>query len=50
MDFDNWTITGNSSDYDILEEEKETITKNDDVWFKTKKEIWGGRVLLISYS
>ena len=37
MDFDDLTITGNYSDYDILEEEKETITKNDNVWVKTKK-------------
>ena len=44
------TITDSYSYYDILEEEKETITKNDNVWFKTKKEIWRGRVLLITYS
>ena len=50
MDFDDLTITGNYSDYDILEEEKETITKNDNIWFKTKKEILRGRVLLITYS
>ena len=50
MDFDDLTITGNYSDYDLLEEEKETITKNDDVWVKTKKEKWRGRVLLIPYS
>ena len=31
------TITGDYSDYDILEEEKDGITKNDDVWVKTKK-------------
>ena len=31
MDFDNLTITGNYSDCDILEEEKEAITKNGDV-------------------
>ena len=49
MDFDEWTITGNYSDYDILEEEKETINKNDNVWVKNKKYIWRGRVLLISY-
>ena len=36
MSFDNLTITGDYSDYDILEEEKETIFKNDEVWFKTK--------------
>ena len=37
MDFDDLTIPGGYSDYDILEEEKETISKNDEVWFKTKK-------------
>ena len=31
MDFDDLTITGNYSDYDILAEEKETITENDNV-------------------
>ena len=50
MSSEDLTITGNYSDYDFLEEEKDTITKNDDVWVKTKKEIWRGRVLLISYS
>ena len=30
-------ITGKYCDYDILEKEKETITKNDNVWVKTKK-------------
>ena len=35
--FDDLTITGNYSDNDILEEEKETITKNNNVWVKTKK-------------
>ena len=50
MDFDDLTITGNYSDYDILEEEKEIITKNDDICVKTKKEKWRGRVLLIPYS
>ena len=47
MDFDDLTITGNYSDYDILEEEKETITKKYNVWVKTNKETWRGRVLLI---
>ena len=37
MAFDNLTIIGNYSDYDILEEEKETITENKNVWVKTKK-------------
>ena len=37
MYFDSLTITGNYNDSDILEEEKETITKNDNAWVKTKK-------------
>ena len=37
MDFDDLTIPGDYSDYDILEEEKEDIYKNDEVWVKTKK-------------
>ena len=37
MSFEDFTVTGNYSDYDILEVEKETITENDDVWVKTKK-------------
>ena len=44
MSSDDLTITGDYSDYDILEEEKDTITKNNDVWV-AKKKIW--RVLLI---
>ena len=39
------TITGDYSDNDIFEEEKDTITKNDDVWVKTKKEIWSNSVI-----
>ena len=31
------TITGNYSDYDILEEEKDTINENNNFWVKTKK-------------
>ena len=50
MYFDDLTITGKYSDYDILEEEKEIITKEDNVWVKTKKDIWRGRVWLIPYS
>ena len=50
MYFEDLNITGNYSDYDILEEDREIITKNDDVWVKTKKEIWIWRVLLITYS
>ena len=47
---DDLTITGDYSDYDILEEENDTISKNNDVWVKTKKEIWRVRVLLIPES
>ena len=50
MAFYDLTITGNDCDYDILEEEKETISKNDEIWVKTKEEIWRGRVLLITHS
>ena len=49
MAFDDLTITGDYSDYDILEEEKETISKNDEFWVKTKKEIWRGILMLIPY-
>ena len=35
MSFEDLTITGDYSDYDILEEEKETMTEKDDVWVKT---------------
>ena len=45
---DDLTINGDYSDYDILEEGKDTINENNDVWVKTK--IWRGRVLLIPYS
>ena len=37
MSFEDLTITGNYSDSYILEEKKETITKNDDDWVRTKK-------------
>ena len=50
ISFDDLTIPGDYSYYDILEEEKETISKNDEVWVKTKKKISRGRVLLITYS
>ena len=50
MALDDLNITGDYSDYDILEEEKESVSKNDEVWVKNKKEIWRGRVLLITYS
>ena len=50
MSSDDLTITGDYSDYNILEEEKDTISEKYDVWVKTKKEIWRGRVLSIPYS
>ena len=34
--FYDLTIPVDYGDLDILEEEKETISKNDEVWFKTK--------------
>ena len=37
MDFDEFTIPVYYIDYNILEKEKETISKNDEVWVKTKK-------------
>ena len=49
MSSEDITITGDYSDYDTLEEEKDTIFEKDDVWVKTKKERWRGRVLLIPY-
>ena len=48
ISFDDLTIPGDYSDYDILEEEKIYI-QNDEVWVKTKKEIWRGIVLVITY-
>ena len=50
MAFDDLTITGDYSEYDILKEEEENRSLNDEVWVKTKKEIWGGRVMLINFS
>ena len=50
MSSDDLTITGDYSDYDILEEEKDTIAEKYDAWVKIKKEIWRGIVLLIPYS
>ena len=50
MSSDDLISTGDYSDYNILDEEKDPISKNDLVWVKTKKEIWRGRVLLIPYS
>ena len=37
MSSDDLTITGDYSDYNILEEEKDTISENDDVCVKTKQ-------------
>ena len=47
MAFCDLTIPVDYSDYDILEEEKETISKNDEVWVKTKKYICRFKVMLI---
>ena len=38
MSFDELTVPGDYSDYDILDEEKYYI-KNDEFWIKIKKEI-----------
>ena len=40
MSSDDLISTGDYSDDDILDEEKDLISKNDLVWVKTKKEIW----------
>ena len=37
MSSDDLISTGDYSDYDILEEEKDYISENDVVWVKTKK-------------
>ena len=37
MSSDDLTSTGHYSDYDILAEEKDSISENDVVWVKTKK-------------
>ena len=37
MSSDNLISNGDYSDYDILEEEKDSISKNDFVWVKKKK-------------
>ena len=34
--YGNLSITGDYGDYDVLEEEQETISLNDIVWFKVK--------------
>ena len=49
MCFEYLTITGEYSDYNIFEEELETISLNDIFWFKFKKAIWQGRVIKIPY-
>ena len=43
-------ITGDYSDYDVLEEEQETIYLNDIVWVKVKDVIWQGKLIQIIYS
>ena len=48
--FDGLNSTSDYSKYYILEQEKETISKNVKVWVKTKKGIWRGRLMLIPYS
>ena len=48
--FEDLRITGDYSDYDVLEEELETISLNDIVWVKVKNSIWKGRVIQIPYS
>ena len=40
MTFDKLIITGDDSDYDILDEEYETIYLNNIVWVRVKKELW----------
>ena len=37
MSSDDLTVTGDYSDYNICEEEKDTIAEKDDVWVKTKQ-------------
>ena len=37
MSSDDLSSTGGYGDYDILEEEKDSISKNNFVWVKTKK-------------
>ena len=44
------TITGDYSDYDVLDEEKENISLNDIVRVKFKKAIQQGIVIQIPYS
>ena len=50
MDFYYLNIPDDYIDNYILKEEKENISKNYEVGFKNKKDIWRGRVLLIPYS
>ena len=46
MAFDDLTIRRDYNDYDILTEENETISFNDEIWIKTKKEIWRGIIMI----
>ena len=50
MDFDDLTILGDFSGYDILEKEKGNISNNSEAWVKTKKEIWRRILMLMPYS
>ena len=50
MSSDDLISTGDYSDYNILEKERDSISINDFVGVKTKNEIRRGRVLLIPYS
>ena len=47
---DELTIPGDDSDYDILEEEHETISLSNIVLVKVKKETWQGNVITIPSS
>ena len=46
MAFDDLTIRRDYNDYDILTEENVTLSLNDEIWNKTKKEIWRGIIML----
>ena len=43
--FDDLTITGDYSYYDILEEEQEIVYLNGIVWVKVKNAIYQGRII-----
>ena len=50
MLFDDLTITGDYSDYNVLDEEQEIFILNDIFWVKLKKEICQVRVIQTPYS